>query len=171
MGLNHRAFRRPAAIALALLAGGCGRSQPQPPPMPADRLANVIDTVSVAKPEAEPEPQVHRLGTLEEAEVPATLGAAPFCRLDRGGRLLLVAHGGRALARVDRRLVSLVFGGAVDTGGGFFTAPGVSISVGRPAPVAREAEAPGMAWPVGITVGGAAKLPLEKLDGTWTCRF
>jgi hypothetical protein len=171
MNANHRSFRLPAALALALFAGGCGRSEPQPPPIPANRLANVIETVGVAQPEPAAEPQVHRLGILDEAEVPAALRAAPVCRLDRGGRLLLVAHGGRALARVDKRLVSLVFGGAVDSGGGFFTAPGVSISVGRPAPVVPEAEAPGMAWPVGVTVGGAAKLPLEKLDATWTCRF
>src|SRR4051812_33524520 len=163
-----RSFCRDWVLALALLAGGCGRAEPQAPPMPPDRLANVIEAVRLAKPQ--PEPQVHRLGLLAEAEGPASLRAPPFCRLDRDGRLLLVARGGQALARVDGRLATLAWGGAVDTAGGFFTAPGVSISVGRHAPVAREAEASGMAWPVGVTVGGSGKLALEKLDASWTCR-
>jgi hypothetical protein len=154
---------------LALGAAACGREEKPPPPLPADRLANVIDAMRVARPVQEP---VHsRLSGIAEGEVAARFKTPPLCRLTGAGRLLLVARRGQALARIDGALSILAFGGPVNPEGGFFTGPGASVSVGRHAPVATAAEAPGVSWPVTVTVGGAAKRPIEKLDAVWTCEL
>jgi len=157
------------AAALLLLAG-CGRAErPPPPPMSSDRLASTIEKLRQSKPS---EPRVEsRLAPLAEGEVGARFKAPPLCRLTRDGALVLVARGGEALVRTGGRPAILAFGGPVNPEGGFFTGPGLSVSVGRHAPVATPAEAPGIGWPVGVTVGGDDKLPLEKFDGVWTCEL
>lgn len=156
--------------AAALLLGGCRREEKAPPPLPPDRLAGIIENVRQAKPGAAPA-QERRLAPIAEGEVAARFKAPPLCRLTRDGQLILVARGGQAVARPGGKLTILAFGGPVNPEGGFFTGPGISVSVGRHAPVATPAEAPGLAWPVGVTVGGAAKLPIEKFDGVWTCEL
>lgn len=153
---------------LALALAGC--REDKKPPLPPDQLERVVEEVRVEKKTPEPEPS--RLASIGEGEVPAFFKAPPLCRLSREGRLLLVARGGRALARADGRLQTLAFGGPVNPEGGFFTAPGLSIDVGRHAPVASRAEVPGLGWPVGVTVGGqAATQPVEKLDAVWACEL
>jgi hypothetical protein len=153
----------------ALVLAGCHREEKKPP-LPPDQLERVVENVRVEKKNPEPEPS--RLAPLAESEVPASFKAPPLCRLSGDGRLLLVARGGRALARADGRLRTLAFGGPVNPEGGFFTAPGLSVDIGRHAPVASRAEVPGLGWPVGVTIGGkAATQPVEKLDGVWTCEL
>jgi hypothetical protein len=162
--------RRLPLFCLALALAGCGREKRPPPPLPADQLERVVETVRVEKaiPEAEPS----RLAPIAEGDVPAGFKAPPLCRLTRKGGLLLVARDGRALARADGKLQILAFGGPVNPEGGFFTAPGLSVSVGRHAPIATPAEAPGLGWPVGVTVGGgAATRPVEKIEAIWTCEL
>jgi hypothetical protein len=158
-----------AAAVAALLLAGCRREEKPPPPMPANRLAQVIDNLRQVKRGGEP--AASRLAPIAEGEVAARFKTPPLCRLVRGGALLLVARGGQAMTRADGKLAILAFGGAVNPEGGFFEGPGISVSVGRHAPVATAAEAPGISWPVGVTVGGAAKLPLERFDGAWTCEL
>ncbi|MFL6857821.1 MAG: hypothetical protein ACJ8EB_07920 [Allosphingosinicella sp.] len=155
-------------LCLAFALTGCGREKP--PPLPPDQLEQVVENVRVEK--AIPDPGPSRLGPIAEGGVPAGFKAPPLCRLTRDGRLLLVARGGRALARIDGKLQTLAFGGPVDPEGGFFTAPGLSVSIGRHAPVVTPAEAPGIGWPVGVSVGGGAAVdPVEKIDAIWTCEL
>ena len=157
-----------AALAAALLIAGCqsendeGQSQ-----LSADELANRIEVLAVAKTDEEMMPQ--RLGTIAPGEVGLRFRGRPFCRLERNGRTLLIARGNVALVRVDAQLRVLGAGGPVLSSGGFFTGPGVTISVGRRGGVASRADAPGIAWPASVTVGGADKVPLQKLDAEWRC--
>jgi hypothetical protein len=156
-------------LAGVLVLAGCHPAAKPPPPMPADQLAAAIEKIRQAPRKRVAPPS--RFQTLAEGEVGARFKAPPLCRLTRGGDLLLVARAGEALARVDGRMSVLAFGGPVNPEGGFFTGPGVSVSVGRHAPVGSAAQAPGVSWPVGVTVGGSPKLPPEKLDGVWTCEI
>ena len=157
------------ALAAALALAGCHKAPKPPPPLPADQLAAAIDKIRQAPRGGVVPPS--RLQPMAEGEVGARFKAPPLCRLTRGSDLLLVARAGQALARIDGKTSLLAFGGPVNPEGGFFTAPGVSLSIGRHAPVATSAQAPGVSWPVGVTIGGASKLPPEKLEGVWTCQI
>jgi hypothetical protein len=156
-----------ALLALVLAVGGCGGSEDEEPQLPADELANRIETLRTATSEEEMIPR--RLGMLAPTEVGLRFRGRPACRLERNGRTLLVARGGAALARIDGKLRVLAAAGAVASSGGFFEAPGVTVSVGRSKGVAAEADAPGIAWPAGVTIGGTPRIPLQKLDATWRC--
>ena len=57
----------------------------------------------------------------------------------------------------------------MDASAAFFRGPGVTLSIGRHATVAPAADAPGIAWPVGVTVGGAPQGEDQKLEATWSC--
>jgi hypothetical protein len=165
-----QSFPRLALIILFTLAA-CRREEGKPPPpMPADQLAAAIERVREVKKGKEDEPP-SRLSGMAEGEVGARFKAPPLCRLTREDQLILVARGGEALVRADGKPTLLAFGGPVTPEGGFFTGPGLSVSVGRHAPVATPAEGPGIGWPVGVTVGGSPKLPPEKLDAVWTCEL
>lgn len=155
------------AVLLAAAAPACGDGDGDPVGDPAPgELANRIEEIAVErKPEEKPKPP--RLGVLDEAGLAPEWRAGPSCRLRRGGRLLLVANAAGALATVDGRAARLAVAGPVGPSGGFFEAPGVTVSIGgRPA---AGGEAPGPWMRAGITVGGAPDRPVERHAGEWGC--
>ncbi len=70
---------------------------------------------------------------------------------------------------VDGKPVVLDLSGPMSASAAFFRAPKVTISIGRHMVVTPAADAPGIAWPVGVTVGGIDTVEDEKIDASWTC--
>jgi hypothetical protein len=159
-----------AVVLFAFLTIGftasCRRSEQDQPVLPPDQLANAIENVRVEKKVVPSPPK--RLAFLLLADL-ARVGAGVRCTLSQNGRTLLVAGGARALARVDGHPLFLDAAGAIDASAAFFKAPGVTISIGRHDVVAPQADAPGIAWPVGVTVGGMLNVEDEKIDARWSC--
>lgn len=162
---------RSASLLLVLLAlaASCRRASDDQPFVPPDQLANAIESVRVEKKEAPPGPP-KRLAFLLPRDMNKASGDI-ICTLRQHDRLVLAAGSARALARVDGHVVLLDRSGPMDASAAFFQAPGVTISIGRHAPITREADLPGMAWPVGVTVGGRANVEDEKIDASWSCRM
>ena len=156
--------------AIALLAGlsvgGCGGEEDRPL-LPPDELANRIEVLRTATNEEEMRPS--RIGPLAPADVGTRFRGRPSCRLENRGRTLLVARGPAAVAKIDGELRLLAAAGPVASSGAFFKAPGVTVSVGRDATVATDADLPGISWPAGVTIGGAEDLPIQKFDAQWRC--
>jgi len=152
---------------LALLAASCGgKDEPDEAagdPSPAE-LAARLDAVSQLPNEDEREARP-RLTPIDDGEVPDEYRAGPACRLSGGAGLLLVAAQPGAVAKIDGRAIRLVTAGPVGPSGGFWKAPGVTISVGaRPG-----TNADGTASPAGVTVGGADDKPIQKWEANWVC--
>lgn len=128
-----------------------------------NRLEKLADRTSE---EIEPAP---RLANLKEADLGPENRSSPACRLHRDGRLLLVVNAAGAVARIDGRRVPLAVSGPVGPTGGFLTAPGITLSVGRTNPTGNDAAEYGFGWPARATVGGDKERPLEKQEATWMC--
>lgn len=128
-----------------------------------NRLEKLADRTSE---EIEPAP---RLANLKEADLGPKLRSNPACRLHRDGRLLLVVNSAGAVARIDGKRVPLAVSGPVGPTGGFFAAPGITVSVGRTEPTGNDAAEYGRGWPARATVGGDKERPLEKEEATWIC--
>ena len=156
-------------IALLALAASCHRAADEQAVVPPDRLANAIEDVRVEKKEAPPAPP-KRLAFLLASDL-ASVSGDVLCILRQHDRAIMVAGPSRALARVDGRPMLLDRAGPMDASAAFFQAAGVTISIGRHAPVARPADAPGISWPVGVTVGGRPNVESEKIEADWTCRM
>jgi hypothetical protein len=153
-------------IPVLIEAASCRRTTDDQPVLPPDQLANAIETVRVEHKVAPAPPK--RLGFL----LPADREHAPgpiLCTLTQNGRPLLLAGRTRALARVDGKPMLLDLSGPMSASAAFFRAPGVTISLGRHVVVDPKADGPGIAWPVGVTVGGRDDVEDEKLDARWTC--
>jgi hypothetical protein len=110
-----------------------------------------------------------RLAYLREADLGPEWRVQPSCRLHQQGRLLLVVNDAGAVARVDGRRVQLAVAAPVGPTGGFFTAPGITASVGRIAPFAGYAGDPVRGWPARVTIGGDKERPIEKHEADWIC--
>jgi hypothetical protein len=158
-----------AFLLLALLLFACGgpeeddRARANSVEELENRLEKLADRTSE---EIEPAP---RLANLQEADLGPELRSNPSCRLHRDGRLLLVVNAAGAVARIDGRRVPLTLSGPVGPTGGFLTAPGITVSVGRTEPTGNDAAEYGMGWPARATVGGDKERPLEKREATWIC--
>jgi hypothetical protein len=155
---------------LPLLLAACGgpEEDDRPRANSVEELENRLDKLhDRTTEEIEPEP---RLAFLEVADVGPELRSNPACRLHRDGHLLLVVNAAGAVARIDGRRVPLVLSGPVGPTGGFFAAPGVTVSVGRVEPSGNDAAEYGMGWPARATVGGDKERPLEKTEATWICQ-
>jgi hypothetical protein len=110
-----------------------------------------------------------RLGDLLQSDVGPELRAEPACRLRRNGRLVLSVNQAGAVARIDGRRVALAVSGPIGPTGGFLTAPGVTVSVGR-----LEAPVPGAndyarEWRARVTIGGDRERAIEKHEASWSC--
>jgi hypothetical protein len=167
---HGRRWLAPTCLAfpcLALLAlAACRRAAEDQAFIPPDQLANAIEDVRQIK-EAPPPPP-RRLSFLTPADLASVTGGTA-CTLRQGSRTLLVAGAARALARVDGRPVLLDLAGPMDASAAFFRGPRVTLSIGRHMTVAPQADAPGIAWPVGVTVGALPQGDALKLDATWAC--
>ncbi|HEX6377263.1 MAG TPA: hypothetical protein VFZ91_16250 [Allosphingosinicella sp.] len=107
-----------------------------------------------------------RLGDLQRADLGPELRAGPACRLYRAGRLVLAVNPAGAVARIDGRRARLAVSGPVGPTGGFFTAHGITLSVGR---AAEAADSDARRWPARLSLGGDPERPIEKHEGIWTC--
>lgn len=160
---------RPLLLALPFLLAACGGTEDDDRPRAnsieelENRLEKLADRTSE---EIEPEP---RLSILKEADLGPELRSDPSCRLHRDGRLLLVVNAAGAVARIDGRRAPLAVAGPVGPTGGFFTAPGITVSVGRTEPTGNEEGEYGLGWPARATIGGDKARPLEKQEATWIC--
>jgi hypothetical protein len=137
--------------------------------LPPEELANSIEAVHELKTEEEKAAARSRLGVLDEAELGLEYRRNPSCRLKRGNLLLLVARQRGAIARIDGALRPLGIAGPVGPSGGFFEAPGITVSVGRRAETAPDGDAPGTPFPASATIGGLKDAPPERIDANWTC--
>jgi hypothetical protein len=166
-GSEHRASAAAAALALLALplAASCHRSADDQPVLPPDQLANAIEAVRVERKVTPPPPK--RIAFLLPADLVRT--GRVTCTLRQHGKPLLLGGPDGALARVDGRLQRLAAEGPIGPSGAFFKRRGVTISIGRHDPVAPQAEAPGIAWPVGVTIGGLMDVADEKLAADWSC--
>jgi hypothetical protein len=161
-----RAF--PILIALLLLAA-CGgpEEDDRPRANSVEELENRLEKLADrTTEEIEPEP---RLAYLRESDVGPDLRSNPACRLHQDRRLILIVNDAGAVARIDGRRVALAVSGPVGPTGGFFTAPLVTVSVGRTEPTGNDAAEYGLGWPARITVGGDRERPIEKQQATWIC--
>jgi hypothetical protein len=154
---------------ILLLLAACGAEEEEAVPRAnsVEELTNRLDKLSDRIAEDIEPPQ--RLAYLREADLGPEWRAQPACRLHQQGRLLLVVNAGGALARVDGRRVRLAVAGPVGPTGGFFTAPGVTASVGRIAPFVGDAGDYVRGWPARVTIGGDKERPVEKHEATWIC--
>ena len=123
--------------------------------MPADLLV-----VGLGNPGSEYAGTRHNVG----AEVVALLAQRHGASLRKGKQLALVGD-----VRIDGRRVALALSGPVGPTGGFFTAPGVTVSVGRRDPPLANADEYGREWPARVTIGGDKEREIEKHDATWIC--
>jgi hypothetical protein len=158
----------PALLLFILAACGGEEDEAVPRANSVEELANRLDKLSDRTTELIEPPQ--RLAYLKEADLRPELRTGPACRLHQGGHLLLVVSDGGAVVRVDGRRVPLAVSGPVGPTGGFFTAPGVTVSVGRIAPFAKDAGDYAAGWPARVTIGGDAERPVEKHEASWICR-
>jgi hypothetical protein len=153
-------------LALLVLPASCRRAADDQAAVPPDQLVNAIENVRQLKETPPPPPK--RLGALTPADLGRATGGVA-CTLRQGEKTLLVAGTVRALARVDGRVVLLDLAGPMDASAAFFRGPRVTISIGRHNTVAPQADVPGIAWPVGVTVGDMPQAEDQKLDATWAC--
>lgn len=156
-------------LALLLLFTGCGGGDEdvEPRANSVEELTNRLDKLSDRTSEDIETPA--RLAFLEASDLDERLGANASCRLHRDGRLYLAVNAAGAVARIDGRRVPLAVSGPVGPTGGFFTAPGVTLSVGRTGPGGEAAGEYGRGWPARVTIGGDKERPVEKHEATWTC--
>jgi hypothetical protein len=161
-------IRFPILLALLFL-GACGgpEEEVQPKANSIEELSNRLDKLSDRTTEDIETPD--RLAFLKEADLGPPLRANPACRLHKDGRIYLVVNASGAVARIDGRRVPLAVSGPVGPTGGFFNAPGVTVSVGRAHPPAADVDENGRSWPVRVTIGGDRERPLEKHEAMWIC--
>ncbi len=157
---------------VALLAASCGGKEGSDEPVgdpPADVLANRIENLAIAAPEEEEaeKAEPRRLGVLREAELPAELRTGRACRLTAGANLYLVAGASGAVASIDGRIRLLPTAGPVGPSGGFWEAPGVSVSIALKPPEGAAIGSP--TTRAGVTVGGDDAKPIQRGEGSWTC--
>ena len=155
------------AVPLLLAACGAGEEDDRPRANSAEELENRLEKLADRTVD-DIEPPV-RLGNLKESDLGPDLRSEPACRLHRHRRLLLVVTKAGAVARIDGRRVPLRVSGPVGPTGGFFTAPGVTVSIGRVALYAGDAASYAEGWPARLSIGGDRERPIEKHEATWIC--
>jgi hypothetical protein len=159
---------RPLLALLAVLTASCGgedEAERATENLTSDELANRLDSISQVPRDPEEKAAPRRLCLLPPAEVPPEYLAGRACRLSEGAGLLLIAAEQGAVAKVDGRALRLTTAGPVGPSGGFWEAPGVSISIGaRPG-----VNSDGTASRAGVTVGGAKDKPIQRQEANWLC--
>ena len=162
-------IRRFGPHALLLLLAACGGREDgaEPRANSQEELENRLDKLADRTREDIEPPD--RLGDLLQSDVGPELRAEPACRLRRNGRLVLSVNPAGAVARIDGRRVPLAVSGPVGPTGGFLSAPGITVSVGRLEPPVPGADEYAREWRARVTIGGDKERPIEKHQATWTC--
>lgn len=155
------------AAFLLLAACGGGEEQAEPRANSQEELENRLDKLADRTSEDIEVPA--RLGDLVQSDLSPELRAEPACRLRRNGRLVLTVNRAGAVARIDGRRVPLAVSGPIGPTGGFLTAPGVTVSVGRLDPPVPGADEYARQWRARVTIGGDKERAIEKHDSTWIC--
>jgi hypothetical protein len=158
-----------ASLPILALLAACGGSEDPPAAQAnsAQELENRLDKLADRTEEEIEKPR--RLAYLRVGDITPELKATPSCRLHQGGKLVLVVNATGGVARIDGRRVPLTVSGPVGPTGGFLTAPGVTLSVGRTAPFAADADVYVSGWTATATLGGDEAKKIEKLEATWIC--
>lgn len=156
-----------ALAPLLLTACGSGEDEAVARANSVEELENRLEKLSNRTSEDIEPPD--RLANLQEADLGPEQRAGPACRLHRDGRLILVVNRNGGVARIDGRRVPLAVSGPVGPTGGFFTAPGVTVSVGRIRPFVDEGDGYARGWPARLSIGGDKERPIEKHEATWIC--
>jgi hypothetical protein len=155
---------------LALATASCGGEETDEPagnPSSAE-LRQRIENVAFVQPKEKAEKAApRRLGVLTEALLPAQYRTGRSCRLTQGANLLLVAAAPGGIAVVDGQVRPLRIAGPVGPSGGFFEAPGASVSIGLQPPAGAAVGSP--ATHAGVTVGGDESRPIERHEASWVC--
>ena len=167
--MHRHSFLLAALLLPTLLLSACGapKEDDRPRANSVEELENRLEKLADRTSE-EIEP-AQRMTNLTESDLGPELRSNPACRLHQRGRLLLVVNAGGGVARIDGRRVALALSGPVGPTGGFLTAPGITVSVGRTEPGGDDSAEYGMGWPARATIGGDQARPLEKLEATWIC--
>jgi hypothetical protein len=155
---------------LALTAASCGsEGADEPAGNPsADELHNRIENVAFVPSDKEAEKAVpRRLGVLQEEALPPEYRAGRSCRLTEGANLVLIAAAPGAVAKIDGRAMRMKIAGPVGPSGGFFEAPGATISVGLKPLEGAAVGAP--TTRAGVTVGGDDAKPIQSHEASWIC--
>jgi hypothetical protein len=161
--------RSATVFAALLLLAACGgrEDETEPRANSQEELENRLDKLADRTSEDIEPPD--RLGDLLEADLGPELRAEPACRLRRNGRLVLSVNRAGAVARIDGRRVPLAVSGPIGPTGGFLTAPGVTVSVGRIDPPVPGANEHARDWRARVSIGGDKERPIEKHEAIWTC--
>ena len=158
-----------APLAAVLLLAACGGQEDDSVARAnsVEELSNRLDKLADRTSEDIEPPD--RLGDLLQSDVGPELRSEPACRLSREGRLILIVNRAGAVARIDGRRVPLTVSGPVGPTGGFFTARGITMSIGRTRTALPESESYGRGWPARLSIGGDKERPIEKHEATWIC--
>lgn len=163
-------MKRISTPLMILLLAACGDGGDPTEGKSAEQLRREIEAVATPKPLPEDEQPPFRLRPLKVGEVRQYISDRPACVLIYQDRIFFATGGTDGLARIDGRPVWLAASGPVSTSGGFFTAEGATISIGRVGQYAGRAEAYVPGWRVGVAVGGAKEILPQRFEGSWTCR-
>jgi len=153
-------MRAAPAFALLLLAG-CGEgSAVNNGEGPSEDEIRRLSTpeVEVIDPQRPVRPQPLKIADL--APMPA-----PVCAFGRGGKMLLAANAGEAIARIRGRLRHLAQRAPLGPSGGFFADGRISISVGRVGGASGDIGA----WPARITITNRRAGAQMEIEGVWRC--
>jgi hypothetical protein len=163
-------LRKLACLFPILLCSACGDRSDPTEGKSAEQLRREIEAVATPKPLPKDKPPPFRLRPLKVGEVRHFVADRPACLLVYRDRIFFATGGPYGIARIDGRPVRLAAGGPVSTTGGFFTAEGATISIGRPGQYAGRAEAYVPGWRVDVAVGGAKEILPQRFEANWTCR-
>jgi hypothetical protein len=163
------AFRQ-ISLALLLLLAACGEAEDPTAGKTDEQLRREIEAVAVPKPDPKDLPPPFRLRPLKVGEARLYIAGRPACILIFKDRIFFVTNGNQGIANIDGGTRKMVATGPVGSTGGFFTAAGATISIGRIAQYAGRTEAYAPTWPVDVAVGGAAEILPQRFEARWTCR-